>query len=63
MSQVLKINKGPDEKKKYNVIVNSNSIFEFGASPGGWSQIILEINPNVKITAIDLILLKLLSSF
>tara|TARA_Y100001970_G_C14135077_1_gene803826 strand:+ start:253 stop:846 length:594 start_codon:yes stop_codon:yes gene_type:complete len=46
-------------EQKYNVIVNSNSIFEFGASPGGWSQIILEINPNVKITAIDLIQLKI----
>jgi len=43
---------------KYKVIMNSNNIFEFGASPGGWSQIILEINPNAKITAIDLLELK-----
>lgn len=44
--------------EKYKIIIKSNNTFEFGASPGGWSQILLEINPNIKITAIDLLQLK-----
>ena len=44
--------------EKYKIISKSNNTFEFGASPGGWSQILLEINPNIKITAIDLLQLK-----
>ena len=44
--------------EKYKIIIKSNNAFEFGASPGGWSQILLEINPNIKITAIDLLQLK-----
>ena len=34
-------------------------IFEFGAAPGGWSQVSLEINPKLQITAIDLLELKI----
>ena len=30
--------------EKYKIIIKSNNAFEFGASPGGWSQILLEIN-------------------
>ncbi|MBI04479.1 MAG: hypothetical protein CMI96_01520 [Pelagibacteraceae bacterium] len=45
-------------EKKHNIIKNSSHIFEFGAAPGGWSQVILEIKPNAKITAIDLLDLK-----
>ena len=41
--------------EKYKIAIKSNNTFEFGASPGGWSQILLEINPNIKITSIDLI--------
>ena len=41
--------------QKYKIIMDSKNIFEFGSSPGGWSQILLEINPNIKITSIDLI--------
>jgi len=44
--------------EKYKIVIKSNNTFEFGASPGGWSQILLEINPNIKITAIDLLQLK-----
>ena len=44
--------------EKYKIAIKSNNTFEFGASPGGWSQILLEINPNIKITAIDLLQLK-----
>ena len=44
--------------QKYKIIIKSNNAFEFGASPGGWSQILLEINSNIKITAIDLLQLK-----
>ena len=34
-------------------------MLEFGASPGGWSQGALEINPKIQITAIDLLELKI----
>ncbi len=44
--------------EKYKIAIKSKNTFEFGASPGGWSQILLEINPNIKITAIDLLQLK-----
>ena len=44
--------------KKYKIIKNSKSIFEFGAAPGGWTQMSLEINPQAEITAIDLLDLK-----
>ena len=45
--------------KKYNVLKQSNMLFEFGAAPGGWSQVALEINPKIQITAIDLLELKI----
>ena len=45
--------------KKFNVLKQSNMLFEFGASPGGWSQVALEINPKIQITAIDLLELKI----
>ena len=41
-------------ERKYNLIKKSTNIFEFGASPGGWSQVILNFNKNIKITSIDL---------
>ena len=34
-------------------------MLEFGASPGGWSQVALELNPKIQITAIDLLELKI----
>ena len=42
-------------EQKYNLIKKSKNIFEFGSSPGGWTQYILKINNSVKITSIDLI--------
>ena len=44
--------------QKYKIINQSKNIFEFGASPGGWTQVSLEINPQIEITAIDLLDLK-----
>ena len=44
---------------KFNILKKSDMIFEFGAAPGGWSQVSLEINPKLQITAIDLLELKI----
>ena len=46
-------------ENKYKVIEKSKYVLEFGASPGGWSQVILEVNPQVKITALDVLEFKL----
>ena len=46
-------------EKKFNILTNSKKILEFGAAPGGWSQVALEVNPKIEITAIDLLDLKL----
>ena len=45
--------------KKFNILKETNTLFEFGAAPGGWSQVALEINPKIQITAIDLLELKI----
>ena len=45
--------------KKFKIIKKANHVFEFGASPGGWSQVLLEINPGIKITALDIIDIKI----
>ena len=42
-------------ENKFNFIIKSNNILELGSSPGGWSQVICEINKNVKIDAFDLL--------
>ena len=42
-------------EKKYKLILKSKSILELGSSPGGWSQIICEINKNVKVDSFDLL--------
>ena len=44
---------------KFKFLNKSNKVFEFGASPGGWSQVAIEINPKIQITAIDLLDLKI----
>ena len=44
---------------KFKIIEKSKKILEFGASPGGWSQVALDINPKVEITALDLLELKI----
>ena len=46
-------------EKKFHFITNSKKILELGASPGGWSQVALEINPKIEITAIDVLDLKI----
>ncbi len=45
--------------KKFNILKETNTLLEFGAAPGGWSQVALEINPKIQITAIDLLELKI----
>ena len=45
--------------KKFEILKKSKNLLEFGASPGGWSQVALEINPKIQITAIDLLELKI----
>ena len=44
---------------KFKILEKSKKVLEFGAAPGGWSQAALEINPKIKITAIDLLDLKI----
>lgn len=46
-------------EKKFNILTNSKKILEFGAAPGGWSQVALEVNPKIEITAIDILDLKI----
>ena len=46
-------------ENKFQIITNSNNILELGAAPGGWSQVALEINPKIEITAIDVLDLKI----
>tara|TARA_Y100000590_G_C15421342_1_gene901510 strand:+ start:60 stop:647 length:588 start_codon:yes stop_codon:yes gene_type:complete len=45
-------------EKKYNLIVKSNNALELGSSPGGWSQVVFELNPNIKLYAFDLLNMK-----
>ena len=44
---------------KFKIIEHSNKLLEFGAAPGGWSHVALDINPKINITAIDLLDLKI----
>ena len=46
-------------ENKFHILTNSNNILELGAAPGGWSQVALEINPKIEITAIDILDLKI----
>ncbi len=46
-------------ENKFHILTNSKAILEFGAAPGGWSQVALEINPKIEITAIDILDLKI----
>ena len=41
-------------EEKYELIKKSKNIIEFGSAPGGWCQVILDLNPNSIITAIDI---------
>lgn len=44
---------------KFKILEKSCKVLEFGAAPGGWSQVALDINPEIEITAIDLLDLKI----
>ena len=44
---------------KFKIMENTRQIIEFGAAPGGWSQVALEINPKIQITALDILDLKI----
>ena len=46
-------------EQKYKVIKNSKEILELGSSPGGWTQVILNYNPNTNITCFDLLDMKM----
>ena len=45
-------------ENKYKLIENSKEVLELGSSPGGWTQIILNYNPNIKITCFDILEMK-----
>ena len=44
---------------KFKIIVKSNEVLELGASPGGWTQVIINSNNFVNITCFDLLEMKL----
>ena len=46
-------------EQKYKIIENSKEILELGSSPGGWTQVILNYNPNTNITCFDLLDMKI----
>jgi 23S rRNA (uridine2552-2'-O)-methyltransferase len=45
-------------EKKFRIVSNSKQILELGSSPGGWSQVICNINKKAKIHAFDLLEMK-----
>ena len=45
-------------EKKFKIISNSKQILELGSSPGGWSQVIININNKASIYAFDLLTMK-----
>ena len=45
-------------ENKYKIIENSKEVLELGSSPGGWTQIVLNYNPNIKITCFDILEMK-----
>ena len=42
-------------ENKYKIISNSSNILELGSAPGGWSQVICNINRDASIHAFDLL--------
>ena len=42
-------------EQRFKIIQKSINILELGSSPGGWSQVVCDINKQVKIDAFDLI--------
>ena len=45
-------------ENKFKILKNSNKILELGSAPGGWSQVICNLNNKVKIHAFDLLEMK-----
>ena len=45
-------------ENKYKLIKKSKNILELGSAPGGWSQAIIEFNPNANIYGFDLLEMK-----
>ncbi len=46
-------------EQKFKIIENSSEILDLGSSPGGWTQVIMNSNPNVNITCFDLLDMKI----
>ena len=44
---------------KFKIIEKSKEVLELGASPGGWTQVIVNSNSSVNITCFDLLEMKL----
>ena len=44
---------------KFKIIEKSKEVLELGSSPGGWSQVIVNLNSFVNITCFDLLEMKL----
>ena len=42
-------------ENKFHFIIKSKNILELGSSPGGWSQVVCQINNKAKIDAFDLL--------
>ena len=42
-------------ENKFHFIIKSKNILELGSSPGGWSQVVCQINKKAKIDAFDLL--------
>ena len=45
-------------ENKFEILRNAKNVFEFGAAPGSWTQVIIDLKPTVKITALDILDLK-----
>ena len=45
--------------RKKQLITKNCRVLDIGCAPGGWSQVALEINPKIEITAIDILDLKI----
>ena len=46
-------------EQKFKIIKNSKEILELGSSPGGWTQVILNLNPMINLTCFDLLDMKI----